>query len=277
MIDDVVRTADSDLCSFETGDGHLVYRDTGVGQPVVLLHGGFLDHRMWDDQVPALAARYRVIAPDTRGHGGSANASRLFRQADDVAALLRHLELGPAVLVGLSMGGGIAVDTALEYPELVRAVVVSGVGTSEPDFQHPWFIGVFTEWERALRAGDIEAWLAAFMLLAAGPHRSLDEVPGEIVSRLRQMGRTTIGKHTAAEPDWRMPVRDTWQRAAQIAVPVLAINGAIDGDDNLRMAERLTCTVADGRTTTIEGTGHYPNMERPALFNRLLGEFLDAL
>lgn len=105
----------------------------------------------------------------------------------------------------------------------------------------------------------------------------IDEVPGEVVPQVRQMARHTIGKHTAAEPDWRVPVRDTWQRAAEITVPVLAINGALDGDDHIRMAERLVRTVADGRAVSIEGTAHYPNMERPEVFNGILGDFLDAL
>ncbi|MET7433034.1 MULTISPECIES: alpha/beta fold hydrolase [Streptomyces] len=103
---------------------------------------------MWDEQMRAFAPHYRVIAPDARGHGASSNATRPFRPADDLAALLRHLDVGPAVLVGVSMGGGTAVDTALEHPELVRAVVVSGVGTSEPYFENPWSLEVLREAER---------------------------------------------------------------------------------------------------------------------------------
>ncbi|MEV0202481.1 alpha/beta fold hydrolase, partial [Nonomuraea sp. NPDC050691] len=68
-----------DMFSFETKDGRLHYRDTGAGSPLVLLHGGFLDHGMWDDQVPVFAARHRVIAPDARGHGASDNATEPFR------------------------------------------------------------------------------------------------------------------------------------------------------------------------------------------------------
>ncbi|WP_143673523.1 alpha/beta fold hydrolase, partial [Streptomyces griseiscabiei] len=82
--------------TFQSDDGPLAYLDTGQesgrkagpGTPLVLLHGGFTDHRMWRDLVPALvAAGHRVIAPDARGHGASANASRPFRLTDDLAAL----------------------------------------------------------------------------------------------------------------------------------------------------------------------------------------------
>ncbi|MBO8189422.1 alpha/beta fold hydrolase [Streptomyces spirodelae] len=274
----VDRDARSRTLSFSTPDGALAYRDTGTGQPVVLLHGGFLDHTMWEAQIAALAPRFRVIAPDARGHGASANATRPFRPADDLAALLRHLDAGPAVLVGLSMGGGVAVDTALEHSGSVRAVVVSGVGTSEPFFEDPWSQEVLAAQQRALTVGDVEGWVAAFLRFAAGPHRGLDEVGPGVVERLRAMALRTVAKHTAEEPDHLVPVRDTWQRAARIDVPVLAVNGALDSTDHLAMADRLVRTVSDGCTApAVEGAAHYPNMENPAAFNAALTNFLRGL
>src|SRR5919109_3816147 len=145
----VVMTA-AELDFFASADGDLAYRDTGTGDPVVLLHSGIADHRVFDDQIQALAAHHRVIAPDVRGHGFSANASRPFRWADDLADLLRHLDTGPAVLVGLCMGSAVATDTALEYPELVRAVVVSGAGTSEFEFKEPQLLERVAEMARLL-------------------------------------------------------------------------------------------------------------------------------
>ncbi|GGR26108.1 alpha/beta fold hydrolase [Streptomyces aurantiogriseus] len=263
--------------SSPTSDGSLAYREHGAGPALVLLHGGFLDHRMWDDQIQAFASHHRVIAPDARGHGASSNASRPFRPADDVAALLHHLDAAPAVLVGVSMGGGTAIDTALEHPELVRAVVVTGVGTSEPSWEDPWVLDVLAEEQRTLATGDIEAWLNAFLRYAAGPHRPLDDVDQNVVRRLRAMALRTISKHTAGEPDHLVPVKDTWKRAAHIDVPVLAINGGIDSADHIGMAERLVRTVPDGRATTVENTAHYPNMEDPAGYNTLLARFLQTL
>ena len=255
----------------------LFWLDSGTGRPLVLLHGGFLHHGMWDDQIPIFASRYRVIAPDARGHGRSANATEPFRLTDDLAALLRHLDAGPAILVGVSMGAGIAIDTALEHPELVSAVVVSGAGTSEPAFTDPWTTQTMAAWHSAMLAGDLDASVEAFTLLGVGPHRTLDDLDPEVVSRLRQMARQTMSKHTADEPDPLVPVRDTWGRAAKIDVPVLAVNGALDSPDHLDMAERLTGNVADGRSISIDGCAHYPNMERPDVFNEILGDFLRTL
>lgn len=266
-----------EMLSFATSDGSLAYRDSGEGPPLVLLHAGFFDHSMWDAQTGAFAPRYRVIAPDARGHGASSNATRPFRPADDLAALLRRLEVGPAVLVGVSMGGGTAVDAALEHPELVRAVVVSGVGTSEPYFEDPWSLEVLGEQNEALAAGDLEGWLNGHVRFAAGPHRSLGDVDTDVANRLRAMAFRTISKHTAGEPDHRVPVPRTWQRAASIDVPVLAINGALDVSDHIAMAERLVHAVPDGRAVSVENTAHFPNMEQPTEFNALLARFLDAL
>ncbi|WP_335940680.1 alpha/beta fold hydrolase [Streptomyces sp. PTD5-9] len=267
----------SEMLSFTTSDGSLAYRDAGEGQPLVLLHAGFFDHGMWGEQIRAFAPHYRVIAPDARGHGASSNATRPFRPADDLAALLRHLDAGPAVLVGVSMGGGTAVDTALEHPELVRAAVVSGVGTSEPYFEDPWSLEVLGEQNGALAAGDIEGWLNGHVRFAAGPHRSLGDVDADIANRLRAMASRTISKHTVGEPDHRVPVPQTWRRAASIDVPVLAINGALDVSDHIAMAERLVHAVPDGRAVSVENTAHFPNMEEPAGFNALLAGFLETL
>jgi pimeloyl-ACP methyl ester carboxylesterase len=255
----------------------LFWLDTGTGRPLVLLHGGFLDHSMWDDQIPAFAPHYRVIAPDARGHGRSANATEPFRPTDDLAALLRHLDTGPAILAGVSMGAGIAVDTALEHPELVSALVVSGAGTSEPYFTDPWTTRTLATWHAAMAAGDLHASVESCTLLAAGPHRTLDDLDPHVVRRLRTMAIGTMSKHSPDEPDWLVPLTDTWARAAKIDIPVLAVNGELDSPDHIGMAEQLVSTVANGRAISIEGTAHYPNMERPAVFNEILGDFLRTL
>ncbi|MFJ4685519.1 alpha/beta fold hydrolase [Streptomyces sp. NPDC088789] len=272
----------SHLSFFSTSDGSLAYRDEGTGPIVALLHGGFLDHSLWDRQVDVLAREHgvRVIAPDARGHGASANASGPYRDTDDLAALLRHVGVGPqtpAVLVGISMGGALAVDTALEHPELVRAVVVSGVGTSEPSFVDPWSLDVLAAQQRALAAGDIEGWVDAFQRYTVGPHRSADDVDPEVLRRVRAMALSTLTKHTNDETDHRVPVTDTWKRATEIAVPVLAINGAIDSPDHLGMAERLVSLVPDGRAVSVPGSAHYPAMENPDAFEAELTRFLDGL
>ncbi|MFE0517811.1 alpha/beta fold hydrolase [Streptomyces sp. NPDC058954] len=270
-------TTASDLRFFPSSDGDLAYLDTGSGDPVVLLHPGYVDHRVWRDQIPALAAEYRVIAPDTRGHGSSANATGPFRWADDLAALLRHLDAGPAVVVGVSMGGMIATDTVLEHPELVRAVVTCGAATGDWQYTDDWTRGIQAEYARTLGAGDLEGWLDAFMRVVPGAHRSADDVDPDIGHRLREMALRTMTKHTPGEKDWLVPVTDSWSRLPKIDVPVLAVNGSLEPVELLDAAQRLARAVPDGRAETIEGVGHYVNMEKPETFNRILLDFLRGL
>ncbi|MEU9593023.1 alpha/beta fold hydrolase [Streptomyces sp. NPDC048219] len=270
-------TAASDLRFFPSADGDLAYRDTGAGDPVVLLHSGFTDHRVFDAQIPALAATHRVIAPDVRGHGASANAGEPFRWADDLAALLRHLGTGPAVLVGVSMGGAIATDTVLEYPELVRAVVACGAATSEFAYTDPWVREVQAEQGRALAAGDVEGWLTAFLRFVPGEHRAVEDVDPDVLRRIREMALGTLSKHTPDEENRHVPLTGTWARVPKIDVPVLTVNGALDAPDLIAEAERFARTVRDGRSVLVEGTAHYPNMERPEEFNRVVLDFLRGL
>ncbi|MEV7032998.1 alpha/beta hydrolase [Streptomyces sp. NPDC093272] len=265
---------DGDLAYLDTGSAYL---DTGSGDPVVLIHSGYVDHRMWADQIPALAAGHRVIAPDVRGHGSSANASEPFRWADDLAALLRHLDAGPAVLVGVSMGGVIATDTVLEHPGLVRAVVTCGAATGDFRYSDAWHTELGAEYARSLGAGDIEGWLDAFVRVAAGARREVADLDPEIPRRLREMARRTLARHTPGETDWHVPVTGSWPRLPKIDVPVLTINGGLEPAELLAAAERLAREVPDGRAEVVEGTDHYPNLERPDVFNGLLLDFLRAL
>ncbi|WP_435232342.1 alpha/beta fold hydrolase [Streptomyces althioticus] len=266
----------SDLRFLPSADGDLAYRDTGSGDLVVLLHSGFLDHRIWDDHVPLLAERYRVVAPDTRGHGFSANATAPFRWADDLAALLRHLDAGPAVLVGLSMGGVIATDTVLEHPGLVRAVVTAGAVTGDFRYTDAWHRELQDTIAGALAAGDVTTWLDAFLRLVPGPGRSADDIDPEIPRRVREMALHTLSKHSAGEKDWLVPVTGSLDRAGEIRVPLLAVNGALEPAELHAAAERLAAAVPDGRTATLEDTGHYSAMERPDAFVGLLLDFLES-
>ncbi|WP_431682247.1 alpha/beta fold hydrolase [Kitasatospora sp. KL5] len=267
----------SGITTFASADGLLAYRETGTGRPVVLLHAGLTDRTMFDELVPALARHHRVITPDARGHGWSANASKPFRQTDDLADLLRHLGTGPAVLVGVSMGANIAVDTALEHPDLVSAVVVSGGGTGLPEFHDPWLLELEAAKAASMAAGDIPGWVDGFALIAAGPHRAIEDVAPDVVRRVKAMAWRTLSKHTADEQDHTVAVPDTAARAKEITVPVLALNGALDSPDLIAVAENLARAVPDGRVTTLENAAHFPNMDQPGAFLRAVEEFLQEL
>ncbi|MEU9328970.1 alpha/beta hydrolase [Streptomyces canus] len=270
-------TAASELSFFASTDGDIAYLDTGTGDPVVLLHAGYVDHRIFEAQTPVLANDHRVIAVDIRGHGWTANATKTFRWADDLADLLRHLDAGPAVLVGVSMGGAVAGDTAIEYPELVRGIVMSGASVSDFQYTHEWTRKIVADSQRTLHSGDIEGWLKVFLAGAGGPFRSPDEVDPRILDHLREMALHTIAKHTPGEHNWHVPMTDTWPRVPKIDVPVLTVNGTLDSPDLLADAERFADTARNGRAVLVEGTSHFPNLERPEEFNAIVLDFLRSL
>lgn len=259
---------------------YLDRRPDAIGVPLVLLHGGAVDHRMWLPQLDAFGDR-RVIAPDARGHGATSKASASHRLCDDVVALLDALDIDRAVLIGISMGGGTAVDTALEHPDRVAGVVASGTGTSEPQFTEPWALEVFGEWQRAEAAGDADAWIAAFMRFVPGPHRSADEVDPDVMRLIETMARELLATHVTIDengapvpPVRPTPVTDTWARLSGITCPVLGIAGAVDGSDHVAMVRRLAESVPDGTYASVAGSAHYPNLENPREFNAVIESFL---
>lgn len=275
------------LTHLALSDQTVAYRETGPSDgmpPLLLLHGGAVDSRMWAPQLGAFPGR-RVIAPDARGHGGSSDAAAPYRLVDDVIALMDALEIESAVPVGISMGGGTAVDLALEFPERVAALAVSGTGTSEPQFTDPWSLQAFADWREAEQGTDAEAWIEVFMRFTAGPHRLREQVDPAVWELVDAMARDTLAQHLRLGPDGLplppvppTPVTETWERLGGITVPVLAISGTLDGDDHRRMGGRLARSVGvTGRHVEIPGGAHYPNLEAPEAFNDEVRQLLGAL
>jgi pimeloyl-ACP methyl ester carboxylesterase len=254
----------------------LHYEDTGgAGDVLVLMHGGTMDLRMWDDQMPALAGRHRVIRFDARGHGRSPTPTAPFRQCDDVAALLRHCAVPRATLIGLSMGGAAAIDTALEHPSLVGRLVVMGSGTNEPTFEDPWMRERWANMAALQDRGDAAGWVTEFLLMGlVGPYRAESELDASVTARCREMASDCVRSH--ARPDAVPPhgVTGSWDRLSEIGVPALALYGTLDAPDHVAMARRVADGIAGCRLVPIEGAAHMPNMERPDLVNTALLEFL---
>jgi pimeloyl-ACP methyl ester carboxylesterase len=251
------------------------YTEAGSGPAVVLLHSGGVDLRMWDDQMTALAAAHRVIRPDARGHGRSATPTEPFRQCDDIAELLDHLGVRQATLVGVSMGAGAAVDTALEHPALVAGLVVCGAGTNEPVFHDPWILEQQHRMAEAAARFDAPEWIETYLrVLVVGPHRRPDQVDPAVLARCREMVTDTVTRHVRPEAVAPTPVPGSWDRLGEIRVPALAIHGDLDVSDHIDMARRFAAAVPHAAAVEIRGTAHLPMMEDPATFNRVVLDFL---
>lgn len=250
--------------------GSLAWETEGHGPPVVLLHGFTLDRRMWNGQVAALADRFTVVRYDLRGHGNSPPSSAPYRHVDDLVALVDGLGLDRPALVGLSLGGGVAVTFAARHPDRLRALVLvesslPGVAYSE-EFQR----GLAAVREAAARGG-VEAARAAWMtlpLLAAPLAHPTAGPP------LRALLMDYAGWHWT-HPD---PARPAEPPAAEllhrIRVPALIVTGEHTLPDFARIAGMLREGIAGARHAVVPGSAHLPNLEQPARFDELLLDFL---
>lgn len=253
----------------QVDDGELYYEVDGEGPPVVLLHGGALDSTMWDDEFALLAAEHTVVRYDARSHGRSSAAKGDFRAYDDLAAVLRHLDIVRPVLVGHSLGGRTSVDFAIAHPDVPAKLVLVGAGVSGMTFVDPYIVDCQRAQAEAIAAGDVEGFVEAIVRAwVDGPRRPAHEVPPAVRQRCRQMVRSTVLNHTGATGEMReLGAHD---RLAELRAPVLTLVGDLDSDDIHRIADRIATTAPDARKILVEGAAHMINLERPDEFREIL-------
>src|SRR4051812_9443671 len=138
----------------EVNGTRLYYDVAGAGPPLVLVHGFTLDARMWDDQIDDLARHYRVVRYDLRGFGRSAlPGSEEYADTEDLHALLEHLGIDAAIVVGMSMGGEVAANFALDFPAAVRALVLVDAMIEGHRWSAEWDEAITPVWQGARREG----------------------------------------------------------------------------------------------------------------------------
>jgi pimeloyl-ACP methyl ester carboxylesterase len=191
-------------------DLNMYYEIQGDGRPLVLLHGAYMTIELMGPIVPELAKTRRVIAPELQGHGRTADVDRPLtyeQMADDIAALLRALDVDDADVFGYSMGGGVALQLAVRHPEVIHKLVVASASFSS-DAMHPAALEMFPSITPELFAGSpIEQ---AYLRTAPNP----DDFP-RLVEKLTKLDTTPFA--------W--PHEDI----AGIAAPTLIVLGDSDG------------------------------------------------
>ncbi|CAA0106806.1 3-oxoadipate enol-lactonase 2 [Halioglobus japonicus] len=248
----------------------LHYEMVGDGPALVLIHGNTLDIRMWDEQVAAFAERYRVIRYDMRGFGRSAPPSgEPYTPADDLAALLTHLGVGHAHILGLSLGGAVAMDFVLAYPEMTDALILADTGLSEFQWQ------VYGEFSAAVRAEAVDSGVEAARQrwLAGALFAPVMERP-QVAQRLRQMVDDYSGWHWLNRDSWQPSKPAAIERFESVDTPTLVIIGERDLSDFHEIADAVQQRVPGASKAVIAGVGHISNMEAPAQFNTLVLDFL---
>ena len=253
--------------------GRLFYEERGAGPAVILIHGGMLDHRMWDPQVEALASHHRVVRYDVASHGRSPAPEAAWKNYEHLGLLMQGLGIESASLVGLSLGGRIAIDFAIAQPGKVRSLVLLGPGMSGFPFTGRDWAAHLGESAAAKDAGDAARAADLFMRTwVAGPHRTPAEVDPAVWAKVREMAvpnALTMGEGVELEPP-------ALGRLGEIAAPTLVIEGELDCEDIHRITRLLERRIDGARRVVITGVAHQPNLERPAEVNRLLLDFLRA-
>ena len=225
---------------------------------VVLLHSALGDSRLWHRQVEALRPGFDVVTPDLPGWGTTPLPTEPFSIVDVVAAEL------PAVLVGNSFGGAVALRTALAHPEEVEKLVLVGAGLPAWDWTEE-MRDYFAAEEEAIDAGDLDAATEINLQFWVAPeHR--DEV--------RPQQRRALELQTAhEEPEVLWPELTP---LSSLPMPTLVVVGEDDKADFLAIAQHLAEEIPDADLVLVPGAGHLVGIDQPEELNALLLEFLSA-
>jgi len=255
------------------GQSEIYYEIAGSGEPtVVLLHGGMLDRRMWDEQFELLAKRHRVLRYDADAHGDSTLPPDAYWDSLNLRELLKNLGIERAVLVGLSLGGKTAIDLALEDSERVEAIVAVSSGLSGFRFESEFYIEYRDVMIQAWRAGEFDAVVEAFQRSwTDGPHRAPEDVDPEVREKVRMMARNGL-EHAM---EGRMIDPPAIERLDELELPMLVVVGELDMPGIREIADMVVAANPNAELVVVPEVAHMVNMEKPEEFNELLVGYLE--
>ncbi|MGX7826504.1 alpha/beta fold hydrolase [Actinokineospora sp. 24-640] len=260
-----------------TGTAALYYEAAGEGDPVVFVHAGIADSRMWHRQVADLARDHRTVVYDMRGFGRSAPVPGPFSSTDDLLGLLDALDVGSAHLVGCSFGGMVAMDLALTAPDRVRSLTMiasrpAGYDTGDADDPRVAAIAA------AEQAGDLDAVNELEVdLWVVGHDRSRADVDPAIVALILDANAIALANERRGLGDpkpFNHP--EGLSALAALRVPLLVVHGEHDLPWACRAAADMAALIPGTRVVEIPGAAHLPGLEAPGLVNAELRAFLDA-
>ncbi len=250
----------------------LYYEDTGgTGPAVVFSHGLLMDHSMFESQVALLRDRYRVIVWDERGHGDTGDAQSPFSyydSADDLAALLRHLDIGHAVLAGMSQGGYLSLRAALRHPQLVRGLIlIDTQARAEDPARLPLYEQLIGSW---MTQGMDDTLAATIEQIILGNGYA---DAGRWIARWKAQSPANLGQifNTLASRD------DISEAVRGIRVPALVIHGEQDAAIPMESAQELAQRLGHAELVKIPGAGHAANLTHPDLVNPHIARFLERV
>jgi pimeloyl-ACP methyl ester carboxylesterase len=256
----------------DVNGAQIAYDISGDGPPVVLLHAGLGDRRMWDDQVPAFAQHFAVVRFDARGFGDTRKPDAPFSPSADAIGLLDALGIERAHFVGVSMGSQTAIETAFTAPDRVSSLVAVAARTGMPVSD-----ALRADWDRVdeiFESGDVAGAVEyELRMWVDGPDRSPDAVDPTMRERVREMNAALFARDDEAGEESPLDPPAA-ARLAEIAAPTLIVYGDRDIHDVRAAAGPLAAAIPNARLAVIPDAAHLPQMERPEFFNRIVLDFL---
>ena len=264
------------MTRLQLSDGaHLEYEIAGSGPTVTLIHPGLWDMRTWDREFPRFVeAGYRILRYDVRGYGGSSRPEQNspYSHVRDLEQLLDATEVVQTAIVGCSMGGGIALDFALEHPERVWAVVLVATalgGYEASEEEEEWDANAYAPVDAALEAGDPERALDLELTIWAS--LGTQDVAG---GRIREIAFDNIHQLTMEEGGKERSDPPAAHRLVELDVPTLILDAEHDPPFQHRIAELLAREVPGAHMEVVEGADHVVNVRQPERFDDLVLPFL---
>lgn len=242
----------------------LHYERTGSGEPLLCITGFTISSAVYEPVLPLWGERYDCITYDNRGSGRSGSppwATSMPELAADAARLLDALELESAHVFGISMGGMIAQELALRFPERVRGLVLAGSTPGGPRAIRPALAELVPVGVNLARTFHVPArpWLAPLLF----SERFREEEPERVRELLTYFARYTPTPWGANAHWWATVYHDTVSRLGQIQAPTLVMHGGEDSFAPIENAELLVARIPDAELCVVEGTGHACILEAP--------------
>lgn len=256
----------------------LYYERAGAGRTLVMIHAGIADCRMWDNEFASLADVCQTLRYDMRGYGRSLPVAGEFNIQDDLEDLLNQLNApAPCILMGCSMGGGLAIEFALAQPERVSALILVGSDPRGFEGDAPWPEDLIPQSNAAFEQGNIDEVAELDMQIwFEGIGRARSDVDPEIRAKAFEMARRVtehelsgIGEHIRKTAE--VPAA---QRLQELTMPALVVIGENDLPFLHQAANFMKEQLPYARKLIVPNAAHLPNMEHPAFFEAQLREFL---
>lgn len=259
-----------------SGRATLAAEVVGCGDPVVFLHAGVCDSRMWRAQLDGIGAGSKAIAYDRRGFGETRTEREDFSAVADLMAVIGAMaDDAPVILVGCSEGGRIVLDATLRHPACVRAVVLiapSVTGAPEAVYT-PEIKRLVVQLKEAQEVGDLDQVNAIkARLFLDGPLAPEGRVTGQARRLFLDMNGIALRSPPTGS---NLDVAPAFGRLGEISAPSLVIWGDLEFPHIQERCRHVAATVLNGSGHELAGAAHLPSLERPAEITGLIAEFID--